>query len=123
MADRAGAVRHGDAADHDLVARSERMHVKPLADADVALPRRDQPLGRREILYRGDLYILLAALNDHWDDTGRLNNRGVVGQRLSDHGAVRRENSLGMKPLRRLRPPQSGALDRLTDFPAGDPLD
>ncbi len=46
MADEASLVRDANAADPDMVAGAEGMHVKALAYPDIGLPRGQQPFGR-----------------------------------------------------------------------------
>ena len=96
------------------------MDVEALADPHIALPRRDQPLGGGEILGRRHLQIVLAAGNQQRRQPGRLGDRGIVGQLLPGGGAVRGQDRVEVKALRRLRPPQPGTVDRLRIDPAVD---
>ena len=89
MTDDPGAVRDLDAAHHQAVAGPERVHVETLADTHITLPRRDQPLGRGEVIGRRHLQVRLAAGNDQRRDPGRLGDRGIVGQRLPGRLAMR----------------------------------
>ena len=61
MADEAGVVRDRDAADADVVAGAEGMHVEALADPHIAEPRCEQPFGGGQVLGRRHLEIVLAA--------------------------------------------------------------
>ena len=104
-------VRDVDAADHDMVAGREAVHVEALPDADIAEPRGEQPLGRREVSRGRHLQIVLAAGDDDRRDAGGLGDRGVVGQHAARGGPMRLEYRPEVKSLRRLRPPQSRAVD------------
>ena len=52
MADQRAVVRHAHAAQPDMIAGPEGMDVEALAGADVAEPRREKPLGARQIVVR-----------------------------------------------------------------------
>ncbi len=122
MADKARVMRDRDAADHDVVAGAERMHVEALADPDIAEARGEEPLRRGEVLRGRHLQIVLAPLNHERRHPGGLGDRRIVGQHASDCGAVRRENGREMKALRGLRAPQSGAVDGVLDPALLNPL-
>ena len=106
-------VRDLDPADPEMIAGAERMNVETLADADIRLASRNQPLCGGEILRCRHLQIVLAAVDDQRRQARGLGDRGVVGQVAPEGGAVRLKNRVEMKALRRLRPPQRGPVDRL----------
>ncbi len=85
--------------------------------------RGEQPLGSGEILRCRDLQIVLAAFDDQRRHAGGLGDRGIVGQRPPGRGAMRGEDRVEMKALRRLRPPQSGTVDGLADHAVFGALD
>ena len=80
MADRGHSRAGSRCRNHDMVARPERVHVEALADADIAEPAREQPLGGGKVLRGGHLQIVLAAGDDERRHAGRLGDRRVVGQ-------------------------------------------
>ena len=123
MADEPGIMRDRDAADHDVIAGAERMHVETLADPDISGSRREQPLGRGEVLCGSHLQIVLASWDHDGRHPGRLGDCGIVGQHLPGSSMMRREDRLEMEPLRGLRPPQLRAVDGFPDHAVGDPFD
>ena len=108
---------------HDMIAGAEGVHVETLADADIALPRGEQPLGRGEILGGRHLQIVLAAVDDQRREARRLGDCGVVGQLTADGGAVGGEDRVEVKSLRRLGPPQARSGRPSRRMPALDALD
>jgi hypothetical protein len=123
MTGKARFVRDLDAANADLIAGCESVHVKALTDANLSLSCRDQPLGRGDIFSRCHLYIVFAAADHERRKPSSLADRGVVGQVTANGSAVRSEDCGEMEALRGLRPPQSGAGDRPFDEPAFDLFD
>ncbi len=117
MADEGGVVRDFDAADENPVARPESVRVKPLPDAHIAPPRRDQPLGGGEVFRRRQLQIVLAAGDQQRGHAGRLGDCRIIGQLMPDGGAVGGEDRLEVKALRGLRAPQFGAVDGRLGWP------
>ena len=72
-------------------------------------------LGARQIFRRRHLEIVLIPGDQPRRQPGRLGDRRIVGQFAPGGGAMGRKNGGEMKPLRRLRAPQRGAVDRLAD--------
>ena len=97
------------------------MHVESLAGAHVAKPRLNDAFGAAQILGCGDLEIVLAAGDQPHRETGVLGYGGIVGQIGAREGVMGRavggENLVEAKALRRLRPPQRGAVERLGNDP------
>ncbi len=123
MPNRRHLVRDRHAADHDMITWAEGMHVETLADANVALPRGEEPLGGGEVFGRRYFQIVLAAGDNQRGEPGRFGDRGIVGQHAAGGGTMRRQDRVEMKTLRGLRPPQPRPVDRLADKPILDPLD
>jgi len=82
-----------------------REHFFKAANANIALAPRNQAFGGGEIFCRRHLQIVLAAFDDERSQPRRFGDRGVVGQRATDRSAVRAEDRIEVKALRRLRPP------------------
>jgi hypothetical protein len=111
MSDQTVAVRHRDAAQPELVAGPEGVDIEALTGADVAAPCGEQPFGARKIVHRRHLEIILAALDQRHAHSGAFGDGGIVGQLGTGSRAMRRDDRLEVKTLRRLRPPQGAAVD------------
>src|SRR5260370_19241400 len=123
MAGKAHAVRDFDGAYPELLAGSKGVHVKALADADIALRRGDQARRSGEILRGRNFQIVFAALDDQRDQARGLGHGGIVGQFTADGGAVGGEDRIEMKALRGLGAPQRRAINRLPNGSALGALD
>ena len=123
MAGQARVVRDLDAAYANLVTSGEGVRVESLPDANIATPRRDQPLGRSEILRRRYLEIVFAAGDHQRRQSRRFRHCGVVGQLAPRRGAMRRKDRLEVKALGRLRTPQRRPVYGLSDHPVYGTLD
>ena len=125
MADDAGA-RAGSRrrTPSDMVAGAERMHVEALADPDVPVPRREQPLGGGEVVRVVTFRFSSLPATMSGAMPGRLGDRGIVGQRLAGGGPVRgedrRRNESPAASARARGPPRS-TVSRMAV--AVDPLD
>src|SRR4051812_25938511 len=102
MADERTVMRHLEAAEPDVIARTEGVDVEALAGARVAEPGGEEGLGAGEVVHRGHLEIVLAALDESDRQTGALEDRGVVRKRLARRRAVRRQDLGEAETLRRL---------------------
>ncbi len=98
MADQRLLVRHAHAAQPDVIAGPERMHVEALAGADVGLLRGEVAAGAIEVGSGGDLEIRRAALDQAHREAGTLGHRRVVGQIAAGGGAMGGENLLVGEP-------------------------
>jgi len=124
MADDAPGMLDCDAAEHDLVARSEGVDVVARADPDVAEGQRGlgqfTAIRHGEVLRCGDLDVGRVARHDPDGNTRPLGDGGVVGEVVACGGGlfVRLEDEREAEALGRLGGLEAGARHRAGD-PAG----
>ncbi len=120
-------MRDADAAERDVIAGTEGVHVDAGAGAHVAKRRKLHGFGAREIVRVGDLDVAGLAGKDADLEAGPFGERGVVGEILA---ACRGRAAMGAssagegEALRRLHQPQRVAVERPVDPAVGiDGLD
>ncbi len=111
-------MRDQDAAHPDAVAIDQPVHV--IAAAGAVFQRCNGPLFRHHMLgpleigAGGDLEILHDSRHQHHLDSRGLGHRRIIRHlRPRSRPAVRRQDRIEAKALRRLRAPEAGAVDRL----------
>src|SRR5258707_13118558 len=101
------------AAEPDMIARRKTMGVESRPLAHVVERRRRELLGKREIFGLGQLHVAFIALDGDEGKSRTLGERKIVGRGLRCDPAMRAENFREMESLRRLRPPQILARNKL----------
>jgi hypothetical protein len=127
MAGEAAIMRNANAADGDMVAGTEGVHVDAGTGAHIAQRAEGDHFGPSEIGFIGDLDVArLAGKRAHFQ-AGPFGQRGIVGEvgaALRLCSAVRVEQRREDEGLRRLHQPQRVAVDRFADQAFGvDGLD
>ncbi len=109
MADERMGMRHLYAAQPDVIAGSEFVHVETVAGADIHLALQ-KLFGPGEIFGRGDLEVALVAARGGHRQARRSGDGHIVGRLGIRGGAVRGEDRGVMKPLGRLGAKEAGAI-------------
>ena len=122
MTDQRARVRNLHAAEPEMVAGAECVHVESLTGADVAQRGAKASFRVAQIVLGRHLEIILAAGHEADRDAGVLGDRGIVGQIEPPGRAMRLEYRGIMEALRRLRAPEVGAVDRPGDRAVGGTL-
>ena len=117
-------VRDVDAADHDMVAGRETMHVDTLSDADIA---KTLQASSRSAAARSCAVVTFRFSSLPATMTGARPAASAIAassvSTLPDGRPVSRQDRREMKALRRLRPPQKRAVDGFADHAVLDALD
>ncbi|MEY9588887.1 hypothetical protein ABIA06_001178 [Bradyrhizobium yuanmingense] len=114
-------VRHAHAADHDMVAFAEGVHVVAGADPDVAELGGQARFLAHEILGSCELHVGNIAFKGCNRQSRPFGNRGIVGEiraSIPCRTTMRLEDDVETKGLRRLCDPQGSALRRGLDVAA-----
>src|SRR6185312_17370872 len=80
MADQAAVVENFDAAEEQMIARAEYVHVETLSGADITESRGEAALGLAQIVFGGHFEIRLATVDQTDRKAGAFRHRRVVGQ-------------------------------------------
>ena len=91
MSLQAPVMRHGDAAEHHLVARTKPVDVEAVAAAQIDR-RRQQALGAQQIGFVGDLEIVLRPGDKRDGEPRCLGDGGIVGELAPRCGAMGRQD-------------------------------
>ena len=126
MSGHAARMRNADAAEHDVIAVGEGVHVEAVADAHVGQRGAMRSFGAGEILVGRDLHVAGLAFEYADAMTGPFGERGVVGEILAPcrrRAAMRGEDQIEGESLRRLHDAQPVAVERFGDTRRIDRLD
>ncbi len=120
MSGEAAVMRDADAAEHQVIAGTERMDVEPVAGTQVG-NRREPVLRAGQVVRRGELHVARFTLECRHRQAGPFGERGVIGKIVASGGgsATMRIQNWGIAEcLRRLHRPQCVARERC-GHPAG----
>ena len=127
MGEKAARVRHANAADHQVIAVAEGVHVIAGAGPDIAELRGEAGFFADKIFRRRQFHVGRIAFKGRHRQSRPFRKRRVVGEiaaAVARGAAMGLENDVEAERLRRLRDPQPRALRRCFDIAAGvDQLD
>ena len=119
MGEKAACVRHADAADHQMIAVAEGVHVVAGAGPDVAEHGAEAGFLADEIFGRGQFHVRRIAFKGRHRQSRPFGERGIVGEiaaAVARGAAMGVEDDVETKGLRRLRDPQPRAVGRRLDI-------
>ena len=114
-------VRHADAADHQMIAVAEGVHVVAGAGPDVAEHGAEAGFFADEIFGRGQFHVRRIAFKGRHRQSRPFGQRRIVGEiaaAVARGAAMGVEDDVETKRLRRLRDPQPRAVRRRFDIAA-----
>ncbi len=121
MRQKASCVRHPHAADHHMIAVAEGMNVVAASCPDIAERSTKASLFANKIFRCRELHVGRIAFKGRHRQSRPFRKRGVIGKivaALARRAAMRIENDIVAKRLRRLRDAQPRALRRGLDMSA-----
>ena len=119
MGEKAACVRHAHAADHQMIAVAEGVHVIAGAGPDVAELGGEAGFLADKIFGRGEFHVGRIAFKGRYRQSRPFRQRGIVGEiaaAVARGAAMGLEDDIETKRLRRLRDAQPRALGRRLDI-------